>query len=112
MAEFEVNATDFMGFFAGKRVLVNIHDLSACDGTPCVIHHPSNHHMQYWPLLYRSDTGLMERTCEHGVGHPDPDSLAWHVSQGRDYMGIHGCDSCCAEPSDAGDHRSEFGSDW
>lgn len=108
MAEFQVDATDFMGFYVGKRVLVNIHDPEACEGQGCVIHHPSDHHMKDWPLLFRSDKGLMERTCEHGTGHPDPDSLAWHISQGREYMGVHGCDSCCMEPFSAGDHIGAF----
>ncbi len=32
----------------------------------------------------------LERTCAHGIGHPDPDSLAWLGCEG-----IHGCDGCC-----------------
>jgi hypothetical protein len=34
----------------------------------------------------------MERICEHGVGHPDPDDL--RVIRDR-IMGIHACDGCC-----------------
>ena len=36
-----------------------------------------------------------ERICEHGVGHPDPDSLEFFRSIGVTSMGIHGCDGCC-----------------
>jgi hypothetical protein len=44
---------------------------------PCVIHSPSDHSMRDWPLNWRSDTGVMERFCPHGVGHPDPDHMAY-----------------------------------
>jgi hypothetical protein len=41
----------------------------------------------------------MERVCEHGVGHPDPDHVS-HIRRvkGDDYANvdaIHGCDGCC-----------------
>lgn len=38
----------------------------------------------------------MERICPHGVGHPDPDSLAYLDAVGVKGAGIHGCDGCCA----------------
>ena len=38
----------------------------------------------------------MERICPCGGGRPDPDDLTWQVTQGRDYLGVHGCDGCCA----------------
>ena len=36
--------------------------------------------------------GRLERTCEHGVGHP-----VWHVANRplQEWEGIHGCDGCC-----------------
>jgi hypothetical protein len=46
--------------------------------------------MRDLPQHYRDDTGLMERTCPHGIGHPDPDGAG---SPG--YIGEHGCDGCC-----------------
>ena len=49
--------------------------------------------MADWPTVVRA-SGLIERTCPHGVGHPDPDSLAWSLSGSRDYS-VHGCDGCC-----------------
>jgi hypothetical protein len=35
-----------------------------------------------WERYYRSDKGIWEDTCPHGVGHED---------------GVHGCDGCCQE---------------
>jgi hypothetical protein len=76
------------------------HPESACAGreTPCCIHHPSEHHMRAWEMCWRADKGVMERTCLHGIGHPDPDHLAYARSvQGEDadWQGVHGCDGCC-----------------
>lgn len=54
--------------------------------------------MRIWPKVIR-ESALVERTCPHGVGHPDPDSLAWMNKTGgrknRGWWGIHGCDGCC-----------------
>jgi hypothetical protein len=108
-------------FWANRKT----HDPEQCRGreTPCVVHNPSEHHMREWPLNFRYDRGLTERIClPHGVGHPDPDDLAFKRSD--DYLalltryyerfgyshedakeeasensaseGVHGCDGCCA----------------
>ena len=37
--------------------------------------------------------GLIEDTCEHGVGHPNKESLKTMNSA---IDGIHGCDGCCS----------------
>lgn len=78
----------------GGEIVTNVHDLSLCVGTPCCIHNPSPHHMVQWRQHWRGDTGVMERTCTHGVGHPDPDQPfapdAWQWT--------HGCDGCCQPP--------------
>ena len=75
--------------------LVNVHSATLCAGRACVIHNPSDHPMRTWRKNWRADTGLMERICPtHGVGHPDPDDVAYHVSQGRDWMSVHGCCGC------------------
>lgn len=79
------------------QVQVLTHPSYKCAGRACVVHNPSNHHMRDWPTVYRSDKGTTERQCPHGVGHPDPDDLAWHESMGRDWVGVHGCDGCCRE---------------
>lgn len=83
---------------------MSVHDESACAGEACVIHNPSDHHMADWPVSVRYDRwALAERICPHGIGHPDPDSLAWQrrmVEQGKisagAYSDTHGCDGCCA----------------
>ena len=78
---------------------VRIHPKSACEGH-CPFHNPSDHHMKDWPILIRY-SGLVERTCPHGIGHPDPDSLAYLSEQDqKGYLGIHGCDGCCAPPEE------------
>lgn len=68
---------------------ITVHDKGTCLGPACTIHSPSDHHMKDWPQLYRFDRSLMERTCPHGVGHPDPDEI------NPDTM--HGCDGCCVD---------------
>ena len=56
--------------------LTNTHPVYSCADQPaCPIHNLSDHSMRSFPQWFRSDTGVMERTCPHGVGHPDPDGL-------------------------------------
>jgi hypothetical protein len=74
-------------------ILKYVHRPDTCKGPNCVIHNPSDHPLRQFPLHWRGDIGLMERICTHGVGHPDPDHLAWDPREG---MGIHGCCGCCA----------------
>lgn len=76
-------------------VTLTTHAPGECSGEWCVIHNPSDHHMRSWPTNWRSDRKLMERVCPHGVGHPDPDDLAFHVRNGNTWQGSHGCDGCC-----------------
>lgn len=78
----------------------NTHDPSTCAGSACCLHQPSDHPLNTAPLFWRADSGLMERVCEHRIGHPDPDSLA-HLATTRDpawadALGVHGCDGCCS----------------
>jgi hypothetical protein len=96
------------------RVLVT-HPRSQCQGRdlPCCIHSPSDHRMRGWRMNWRDDTGVMERLCEHGVGHPDPDHLAHALSltpehecpdedecgyPHLEWQSFHGCcpERCCA----------------
>lgn len=73
------------------------HTKAQCDGLPCPFHGPSLHPMVEEPMLLRA-SGLIERTCRHGVGHPDPDSAAWlNRVSGQDSWGVHGCDGCCSK---------------
>ena len=78
------------------------HEPAQCAGHNCTYHNPSDHKMKDWPKNFRYDSfsfGLVERMCSHGVGHPDPDSVAWLESldlKGRaGTWGVHGCDFCC-----------------
>ena len=95
----------------GQR-LANVHSPGACAGRNCVIHNPSDHHMRGWPTNWRHGgfgdimPPHMERMCEHGVGHPDPDDLAFHGSAA---IGVHGCDGCCARPEARFEHDSPYG---
>lgn len=80
--------------------LLTVHSPEQCAGQPsCVIHNPSDHHMKTWPLDWRGDRYLMERVCEHGVGHPDPDHIE-HIRRTKGDKAaknqrVHGCDGCC-----------------
>lgn len=78
----------------GGQTLVKVHEADKCAGEFCTIHNPSDHHMKDWPQNWRSDRGIMERMCQHGIGHPDPDDPAMKFS----YERIHGCDMCCHDP--------------
>lgn len=77
------------------KEMANTHDPKLCGGRGCSIHHPSDHRMKDWPMVWRPSRGLFERTCPHGIGHPDPDDVAYYASKGDDYASIHGCDGCC-----------------
>lgn len=84
------NKTEYVTGTGQKLWRVHLPD--ACAGEHCVIHKPSNHSMRKFPTHWRADRGIMERICDHGVGHPDPDS-PWPRGH---HNWIHGCDGCCA----------------
>lgn len=91
------------GIDLGPNLLTRVHTPDKCVGRPCVIHHPSNHTMSDWPLMWRSDTKRMERVCEHGVGHDDPDDTYYHREVlGEANAGAHWCDGCCTKKKDKG----------
>lgn len=94
-----VNVVDEYGMAIGESNVVT-HHRDACQGRGCVRHHPSDHHMRGWPITYRADQGISERRCEHGIGHPDPDDIAYIISRGGGIVDMHGCDGCCQEPQD------------
>lgn len=81
------------------------HTKATCVGEYCCFHNPSDHKMNNWPMTIRLDRGgLTERICDHGIGHPDPDSLNWINRMAKKYKrlgdsGVHGCDGCCMEKS-------------
>jgi len=75
-----------------------IHHKDLCKGKHCPFHNPSNHPLKDAPIHIRYDKGaLVERICEHGVGHDDPDSVAYFHSIGEKWAGVHGCDGCCTK---------------
>lgn len=84
-----------------NNVRLSIHDAPQCEGHPCPFHNPSHHRLWKAQINWRSDRHLVERICEHGVGHPDPDHLAWvRMALGEaasDERGVHGCcwERCC-----------------
>lgn len=79
-----------------KTELVNVHSPAACEGRGCAVHnHPSDHKLQNAPLNWREDRGILERVCQHGVGHPDHDSAVYLASIGQNVQNVHGCDGCC-----------------
>ena len=47
-----------------------------------------------WTKLRRM-SGLLEHVCEHGVGHPDMNSVKELAKAGYEGFGVHGCDGCC-----------------
>ena len=85
--------------FDGMGTLFYHHMPDACRGDHCCLHNPSDHHMKTWRLVFRYDRPpLMERMCQHGVGHPDPDCITYLRRVDPHDQGawsIHGCDGCC-----------------
>lgn len=91
---------DYWGLETGD--VLRSHAATACDGSPCPLHAPSDHALRDAPLNWRQERYLMERICPCGVGHPDPDHLTRvsriysdGVARGQ---GVHGCcpRRCCS----------------
>lgn len=80
---------------AGGELLAHVHSEDKCNGRRCPIHNLTDHSMRAFPQHFRLDNGLMERTCPHGIGHPDPDALPYFEERGLRGFDIHGCDGCC-----------------
>ena len=76
--------------------LMFVHSPSDCEGRGCAIHdHPSDHPLKDAPMNWREDRNILERICEHGIGHDDYDSVVYLRSIGSRDAGYHGCDGCC-----------------
>lgn len=90
----------------GQGALTKVHDASECHGRHCWVHDPSAHPLRHAPIVWRADKHAAERRCVHGIGHPDPDDLAYQRMVGRsdmDWLENHNCDGCCSssvKPSD------------
>lgn len=92
-------STDLYTDSTGREV--RTHHKDKCAGQNCSIHNPSTHPLKNAPTVWRDDLKMMERICTHGVGHPDPDDVAYNVGiLGKDEneYANHGCDGCCATP--------------
>lgn len=86
-------------YITGTNQRISVHEKARCDGHGCCVHGPSDHHMKYWPTNWRQDIHQIERICPHGVGHPDPDDVAFRARNPNYVQSIsgtvHGCDGCC-----------------
>lgn len=90
--------TGYWTKFGGGYELTNVHDPALCEGRGCAVHnHPSDHALKDAPLNWREDRGILERICEHGVGHPDLDAALYLASIGKGFENVHGCcaERCC-----------------
>jgi hypothetical protein len=86
MTKVDPNKEDF--YDDSGQHLINVHSSTECSGS-CTIHRHSKHTLDDKPLFWRNDRKIFEHICDHGIGHPCPDSL-------KNDDGIHGCDSCCS----------------
>lgn len=68
------------------------HEKEDCLDQVCSLHNRTPHHMRTWRQMWREDVYLMERVCEHSVGHPDPDDYTILYGGAKE---THGCDGCC-----------------
>jgi hypothetical protein len=80
------------------------HSAEVCAGQVCPLHSPSDHHMASWPLVFRADRPpLIDRLCDHGTAHPDPDALAYLRKFDPSDNGAwskHQCCGCCEPEPD------------
>ena len=79
--------------------LPRAHTKGECRNRPCAIHRRSDHALRGWMQRWRTDRYLMERVCSHGIGHPDPDHIAFIRKKSGDAHArmdsLHNCDGCC-----------------
>lgn len=107
MAHVDELITTYELFGLPDKTVVKTHGPAQCgnhaggEHQRCALHNPTDHHMREWPAVFRLDKlSLMERTCPHGCGHPDPDSLDYFTRHEMGFVGVHGCDGCCANTTD------------
>jgi hypothetical protein len=83
--------------------IVETHGINFCSGEHCSIHRPSEHHMRDWPQAWSSARRMVNRVCDHGYAHPDPDDMEFKRTTWGDKVlaawGHHDCDGCCNPPS-------------
>lgn len=84
---------DIVGMHTGPPLVV--HDDSRCRGRNCCIHNPSPHPLGRHPMYWRGIWVGMDRICDHGLAHPDPDDRRYRYSVGLPLHVEHECDGCC-----------------
>ena len=82
----------------GRKFWVHKRNIG-CDVNGCAIHNPSYHPLSDAKQFMREDKSwLIERVCDHGIGHPDPDSASFiSKTEGNTSIWVHGCDGCCRD---------------
>jgi hypothetical protein len=76
------------------------HVKAYCSGN-CCLHGTSTYVSCKAPRQWRSDRGIIEHVCPHGVGHPCRAGLEYATIVGKHHDdGVHGCDGCCREDWD------------
>lgn len=94
---FSPEVNDFR--FVGPGWVLRTHERNEdCEQNGCALHNPSDtvQNRERWPYNWRTDRGILERICEHGVGHPDIDSANFLRRIGKAEENVHGCDFCCS----------------
>ena len=91
-------STEWVQLESGQRI--RTHSKAACLAHPCSVHCPSDEAKAIGTRYWRSDRHMMERICEHGIGHPDPDEFNFlrkigYGPEALDSHATHGCDGCC-----------------
>lgn len=80
----------------GKQgFLGTVHPMRYCEGRECTIHNPPSKLPDGWSFYWRTDRGIMERICLHGIGHPDPGQFTYWKENNMEFEAVHGCDGCC-----------------
>lgn len=100
----EISEAQALGMGMERTAGIWHHPKDRCAGEHCPFHNPSQHAMAEEPMVLRR-SGLIERRCPHGIGHPDPDSLAFFIRmydergdrENGEALAVHGCDGCCSK---------------
>jgi len=96
--------------FLPDGTLLMTHPEHACKGGHCCIHNPSDHPLRDAPMRWVARFKSIQRTCSHGVNHPDYDDFLYKIRVGVSgvmlaVIGAHNCDGCCHWPREDQDER-------
>jgi hypothetical protein len=76
-------------------VLKHVHSKLDCKGPYCTVHKMSDHHMRSFPQIWNPIVVAMQRVCEHGKRHTDPDEINNDIFVKMDHDSD--CDGCCVQ---------------